>query len=210
MELLVLFSPLVPFCTPKRIVFLQFGCILLHFGAFLGVYIFPIAFPPWNEPAVSPEFIESYKHHIIMRCYNIGAMTASIFFSVFGTIETFYLLYVLYRNLKYKRMSMSYRIPKMIQFGILCIFMSFFDWVGLFLYSGLPIGEKEYLVYFTYQVLNIRFLFVVQIFLQLRNITLVKDEMYLSQMPQNELKFLAAKKPDSIHEKATVLRFLDN
>jgi hypothetical protein len=210
LELLFLFSPLIPFWTKFRVRVGQLVLIFLHFGLFSISYLFPIFFPPWPGELynVSTAFQDYTREHPLMQFYRYGARIFTLVASFMYTIKLLYIVFILYQNSRGKNPeTMQYRIAGMIRFSIFCVLTLLSDWTGLMLYSSVVQNGVAFWVYISYAFLHLRVVLGIQLFLQLRTMTLVKDEMFASMLsPPQKIKFLTYKKAQiSIHEKNTIL-----
>jgi hypothetical protein len=212
MELLYLFSPLLPYWTKIRVRVVQFILFVLHLGLFSMAYLFPIFFPPWPGQLynVSDEFHEYTREHHLMQYYRYGARIFTLSGSCLCTVKLLYIVHTLYQNSRGKHPeTLQYRIAGMIRFSIFCLLTMLLDWTGVMLYSSVVQNGAVFWVYMSYAFLHLRVILGIQLFLQLRTMTLVKDEIFMSILsPPEKLQFLTLvhkKGKISIHEKRTIL-----
>jgi hypothetical protein len=86
-----------------------------------------------------------------------------------------YLLYKIYEHFaESQRRVVELRIPVIRRFVTTTIVLLALDWAGILLYFM----QNQYLQFYAFEVLHLRVLLMVYIFLQLRIITLVKDEIF--------------------------------
>jgi hypothetical protein len=163
-ELLRVFSVIAPFWTSSKVSKLQWGTVVFHTIA---------TAPSW---VMAPAYwIHTRTYLLLFRWISLGTTAFFGCLSLFIVVQTIYLLYKIYEHFaESQRRAIELRIPVIRKFVTTTILLLGLDWTGIYLY----LLQNEYFQFYAFEMLHIRVLLMVYIFLQLRIITLVKDEIF--------------------------------
>jgi hypothetical protein len=176
MELLSLFSALSSFLTPFKIKILQVFTVLVHFASQVGLYAY------LGSLGRRARFIfQSWLYY--------GPSAFALFCALYDAIQTFYLLWLLYHHFQAtKKETIQYRVPRLIRFAVVAAVIALFDIFGVILYAFVPLGVEGNIL--ALEILHIRIFMLVFMFIELRSITVAKDQIFSNHMEQPPVKML--------------------
>jgi hypothetical protein len=100
---------------------------------------------------------------------------ASAFSSLFNFCETTYLLAKIYRHLSFsKKINIQLRIPVFVRFAFGSVVIVVLEWIGILVY----LSDSYYLQLYALEIVHLRVVIIVYVFLQLRFITFATDKVF--------------------------------
>jgi hypothetical protein len=166
MEILVLFSPIAPFWTRKRVQKLQIAEGCLHLVLNLPCYVYPAFMFSQN----------SFWKSFFQTWFYMGVVGHFAMVACFCTCEWIYLFIKSYQHLRsQENQDIKIRVAGLIRFGLLYGFLVFVDWYGLSFYAT-P-GDIFYRTV-GHGILNYRVLILVVIFYELKSFTLTQNQLF--------------------------------
>jgi hypothetical protein len=177
-ETLVLeyFSVLQNWWSIRKIVTLRWMWFLWYTGC-IGGYAFNAIYLGQRPPLV----ISHWNYY--------GTSLFSFSCSLYDTLQYLFILYLLYRHFKEtKKETFGLRIPHLISFLSLCVFLNVLDWVVIAWYGFLDFSMEGNAILLS--LIHFRVCMMSVTFNLLRYISTVRDEQLLSQPKSEPVKLL--------------------
>jgi hypothetical protein len=177
-ETLVLeyFSVLQSWWNIQKIVLLRGFWFLLYVGC-IGGYAFNVMYLG-KRPPLWASFWTYY-----------GTSLFSFSCSLYDTLQYLFILYLLYRHFREtKKETFGLRIPHLVSFLSLCVFLNMLDWLVIIWYGFLDFSMEENAILLS--LIHFRVCMMSVTFNLLRYISTVRDEQLLSQPKTEPVKLL--------------------
>jgi hypothetical protein len=166
LELLFLFSPITPFWTAELIFKLEWYSILLSLA---------LTFPTYFMPIFHYIPFISHTESIFSSWLRYGAAANAGIVSVFSLWEVLYLLYKICRHKQQTNNTLKLRMGPILRFAAIYVCIELIDITGVTVYI---LYYDLIFRFIAFEVLHLRVVLLVYVFLQLRNITFIKNEIF--------------------------------